>query len=686
MSAKQVAVSPQAEDKKLTALEVNLKATMEASIAPDADKDLAAAYLLLADYLTELEDFSEAKRNYENAARIFSSSGDKEKLARINLKIGIIENTLGNFERAAEIFDNLRMSDIQDDEIKAGILRLNIQISLGALNEGNLDPAKECYRSLNSFFWPSWSAEKIYPLVVPSLAELLGKLGEKTVEYQKYEDAILYLEVRLSLKDEKKTEDAIRSRIDCLKTLGKAYLEMGRDVQLEDKVEAAYEWYVVALNAFELAKDRSNQAKTLKKIGEVLLAQDQLDQGEENLRRSLEIASEAESQSKELEIWPFFHLELQGVRITDIGTVASSSEQRKNVFLEVDVKNAGNLIWCKNRNIMMSYMWKENKGGGAGSNLQLELNDHLPPKSHMEVKCKVDLPPATEEEYQISCSKQNSYWEKPSGSVISHETVKFSSLDNTYLLITGTTQETKILIVPPVEKIMPEVGKLQLESESPSNKKHLIPKPISFSTYKEPKLMTAIKKVFISYNHKDKDVVDKIKLCLKTAGVPVTIDSESMDPGEGIKSFIESAIRDTDVTLSIVSKNSLLSAWVAMETKNVFSAEVYAKKKFVPCYIDPSFFETSFTGEAIAHIDAEIKIINQEIKKRLSSDAGIEDLQDLRTRYLNLKLNIATIVGRLKESKCIDLTVMNFDSGLNQIIRYLQPQEEKKFSRAEDND
>jgi TIR domain len=74
------------------------------------------------------------------------------------------------------------------------------------------------------------------------------------------------------------------------------------------------------------------------------------------------------------------------------------------------------------------------------------------------------------------------------------------------------------------------------------------------------------KKVFISYNHEDRLVADKLKSALEGEGVSVTIDNAAMRAGANIQDFIESSIRDSDLTLSIVSNRRLLSACVALES------------------------------------------------------------------------------------------------------------------------
>jgi hypothetical protein len=77
--------------------------------------------------------------------------------------------------------------------------------------------------------------------------------------------------------------------------------------------------------------------------------------------------------------------------------------------------------------------------------------------------------------------------------------------------------------------------------------------------------------VFISYNHSDGKIADKLKATLERNGIVVRIDKAVMEADASIQEFIESSIRNTDVTLSIISNRSLLSAWVALESIETFT-------------------------------------------------------------------------------------------------------------------
>src|ERR1044072_5702930 len=53
--------------------------------------------------------------------------------------------------------------------------------------------------------------------------------------------------------------------------------------------------------------------------------------------------------------------------------------------------------------------------------------------------------------------------------------------------------------------------------------------------------------VFISYNHGDSQIADKLKSGIEQNGIVVRIDKAVMEAGADIQEFIESSIRDTDV-------------------------------------------------------------------------------------------------------------------------------------------
>jgi hypothetical protein len=174
--------------------------------------------------------------------------------------------------------------------------------------------------------------------------------------------------------------------------------------------------------------------------------------------------------------------------------------------------------------------------------------------------------------------------------------------------------------------------------------------------------------VFISYNHGDSDIADKLKASLEKNGIPVRIDKAVMEAGANIQEFIESSIRDTGVTLSIVSNRSLLSAWVALESIDSFYHEKFGNKKFIACYLDDDFFRNDFRLTATKQIDVKIEEIDNLIPAYNAQKIDTNDLNSQKSRLYKLRNNLGDILLRLRESLCIDIREPKFDDSVAKIV------------------
>ena len=180
---------------------------------------------------------------------------------------------------------------------------------------------------------------------------------------------------------------------------------------------------------------------------------------------------------------------------------------------------------------------------------------------------------------------------------------------------------------------------------------------------------TLKKTVFISYNHHDMETANKLKDKLTAENIQVIIDSESMQAGEDIKEFIEKCVRETGTTISLVSTNSLLSAWVAMESINtIYHEKTDTNKKFIACFLTDDFFKRDFTDTALDHVDGEIKEIQKLVTARMEKNRSIRDLQNELTRYTELRNNMDEIIRRLRESLCIDIRMENFELNFKKMV------------------
>lgn len=72
-------------------------------------------------------------------------------------------------------------------------------------------------------------------------------------------------------------------------------------------------------------------------------------------------------------------------------------------------------------------------------------------------------------------------------------------------------------------------------------------------------------KVYISYNKRDTGIATKISDALKGAGHEISIDVDTLLPGQDISSTLFEALRRSDFMIVIISENSIDSKWVQNE-------------------------------------------------------------------------------------------------------------------------
>ena len=176
------------------------------------------------------------------------------------------------------------------------------------------------------------------------------------------------------------------------------------------------------------------------------------------------------------------------------------------------------------------------------------------------------------------------------------------------------------------------------------------------------------KKVFISYNHDDREIAKKLEDALRIRDIEITID-QAMKPGQDIRDFILKSIRKTDVTLSLVSNKSLLSAWVALESIYTFYHERFDDDKlFIACYIDDDFFESGFQARATDQINKQITDVETAIDDLRKRNQDSVALDDKKTRLYDLRHNLGKILKRLNNSLTLDIRDEKFDESVERII------------------
>lgn len=180
------------------------------------------------------------------------------------------------------------------------------------------------------------------------------------------------------------------------------------------------------------------------------------------------------------------------------------------------------------------------------------------------------------------------------------------------------------------------------------------------------------KSIFISYSTKNLNEAEKLRDDLKRNGFEVFIDKIDFKPGELIKNHIENFVRNSDVTISIISQESLYSTWVITEILRSFDKEKNSNQiSFLACYLDKSFLSRDFADNLFDYVDSEIKDLTKRISNRLINMGNINEYAEDLDRYFEMKFHLDKIFKRLRTSVCIDISEDTYDQSLIKIIETL---------------
>lgn len=181
--------------------------------------------------------------------------------------------------------------------------------------------------------------------------------------------------------------------------------------------------------------------------------------------------------------------------------------------------------------------------------------------------------------------------------------------------------------------------------------------------------------VFLSYSHTDKAIADTLKAMLEKEKIKVVIDSEAMRAGDDISAFVYSSILQSQVTLAVVSPESLLSSWVGLETMSTFFLQKFSKDKhFIACSLNDEIFAPGFLQKAVQSIDAKLATINASISQQDALKIDTRNLNEEKSRLIQLRNNLDEIINRLQNCLRVDISgnklIENFPFLLKSIQEY----------------
>jgi len=189
-------------------------------------------------------------------------------------------------------------------------------------------------------------------------------------------------------------------------------------------------------------------------------------------------------------------------------------------------------------------------------------------------------------------------------------------------------------------------------------------------SYEKPqKLVT---NVFISYNHKDAEVMRETKSFLEKNEIDVTVDIKDLQAGIKINDFIDLAIKNNKYIISIISENSLLSGWVNKEFTISTLLNRLGDKRWIPLKIDNSCFDANFFFLANEKIDNQLNEIRKNMRHAIDIGHDVAAFSEEFKRLNALKSNLPKTISILKEVFVTDISGNNFNLGMNHMLKIIK--------------
>lgn len=193
------------------------------------------------------------------------------------------------------------------------------------------------------------------------------------------------------------------------------------------------------------------------------------------------------------------------------------------------------------------------------------------------------------------------------------------------------------------------------------------------SLKEQQKTKEKIPVAFISYNHADEKKALLLKEKLIAAEVTVILDSDSMQAGTAIDDFITNSIKNANAIISVVSKNSLTSGWVGVETINtMFLKKFFPDKKFIPCDLDNAYREDNFDKYAKNKINKRLATLKKKNLARAKKGERFNDFDDEWKRLDSLDNLLTDILQYLKNDLCIDIKGRNLTKNFHKILEAIK--------------
>lgn len=174
--------------------------------------------------------------------------------------------------------------------------------------------------------------------------------------------------------------------------------------------------------------------------------------------------------------------------------------------------------------------------------------------------------------------------------------------------------------------------------------------------------------VFLSYSHHDRIISTAIVGELEECGLAVVQDVTAIKTGQSIRRFMREAVTMSSVVICIVSRNSLLSGWVAIEFDEADREGLIRGGRFIPCVVDGALDDPELTTTLLDAIDERIRVIRKEMESRIELQRSANDMHDRYSAALLHRQLVPQMINFCRDTLCADLRPETFEAQIPRLL------------------
>jgi hypothetical protein len=145
-------------------------------------------------------------------------------------------------------------------------------------------------------------------------------------------------------------------------------------------------------------------------------------------------------------------------------------------------------------------------------------------------------------------------------------------------------------------------------------------------------------RVFLSYSHKDKELIERVALLLKERSVDVWYDEWELKVGSSLIHEIQKGIQRADFIIIFVSENGANSVWMKeeYEASKMRQIETADKVKILPARLDDCDFPGLLTSRLYADFRHSFVFGFSELLKAIFGFSGMSPIDQTFEKYARL--------------------------------------------------